>query len=384
MKCLQVLPSCRLVNIADHPPPAGHFIEFVRILSRSLQYRRSPEQFQFPMKNDVRKTHPFDHTAGLARSITWAGSKQTYTTARLLVDKELVNDCYRAYAYFRWADDVVDADDQSETSSEERIAFISRQKALIEQFYRDERPDDLIPEEEMVADLISHDQGENQGLVSFIHNFLAILEFDANRRGRLISQQELTWYSNCLAKAVTDGIQYFIGHSHPYPITDNRYLAVIAAHITHMLRDMLPDIADGYINIPKEYITANRIIPGNVNDLQFRTWVRNRVELARRYLRAGKGYLEGLEVLRCKLAGFWYCARYEGVLDAIERDGYVLRKAYKRSPFTWFRIAWLGVTVTVRHVIRRVFSARQGRRGFWKGTSDSKSETAVNRHREAA
>ena len=50
-----------------------------------------------------------DATAALARSITLAGSKQTYYTARLMVDKDLVDDFYRAYPYFRWADDIVDA-----------------------------------------------------------------------------------------------------------------------------------------------------------------------------------------------------------------------------------------------------------------------------------
>ena len=50
-----------------------------------------------------------DSTASLARSITLAASKQTYYTARLLVDRDLVDDFFRAYAYFRWADDIVDA-----------------------------------------------------------------------------------------------------------------------------------------------------------------------------------------------------------------------------------------------------------------------------------
>jgi hypothetical protein len=51
--------------------------------------------------------------------------------------------------------------------------------------------------------LINHDRGENSGLQSFIRNFMAVIEFDAYRRGRLISKNELEWYSNCLAKAVT-------------------------------------------------------------------------------------------------------------------------------------------------------------------------------------
>lgn len=322
------------------------------------------------MKNYFRTTYQTDSTASMARAITWAGSKQTYFTVRLLVDDDLMDDCYRAYAYFRWADDVID---DSTRSSEEHRNFINRQKKLIEQLYRNEKPLDMLPEEEIVGDLISNDRGENQGLVSFIHNFLAILEFDACRRGRLISPEELTWYSNRLAKAVTDGIQYFIGNNHPYLITDNRYQAVYAAHVTHMLRDMVLDVEEGYINIPREYLDAQNITPDEVENPKFRAWVRERVELAHRYLYQGKQYLEELEILRCKIAGFWYCVRYEGVLHAIERDGYVLRRTYRPSPFTWFRIAWIGVIVTLRHLTRKVLVSSQHRRGFGRKISSSGS-----------
>jgi hypothetical protein len=52
------------------------------------------------------------------------------------------------------------------------------------------------------------------------------------------------------------------------------------------------------------------------------------VQLARRYFRLGRENLNQVENLRCKLAGFAYTVRFEGVLDAIERDGYCLRAAY--------------------------------------------------------
>lgn len=293
-----------------------------------------------------------DPSGTLAQSITRVGSKQTYYTVRLMVDRGLENDCYRAYAYFRWADDVVDVSAQS---SDERISFMRRQGDLIDRLYRSERPDDLTREEEMVADLIGHDREENSGLQSFIRNFLAILEFDAYRKGRLISQQELTWYSNCLGKSVTDCIQYFIGNGHPYPDTDSRHLAATAAHITHMLRDMVMDTADGYINIPREYLEAHGIRPEDVDSRALRAWVRGRVEQARQYFRQGKGYLDELDVLRCKIVGYWYCARFEGVLDTIERDDYLLRAVYheRRRLSTWLKIAWLAVSLTLRHVARR-------------------------------
>ena len=63
----------------------------------------------------------------LAPTITKAASEQTYYTIRYLVDSERVADAYRAYAYFRWVDDTLDAET---TSSAERTAFIERQKSL--------------------------------------------------------------------------------------------------------------------------------------------------------------------------------------------------------------------------------------------------------------
>ena len=60
-----------------------------------------------------------ENSAALAQSITREGSKQAYYTARLMVDKDLVDDFNRAYAYFRWMDDIVDDASQSQ---EKRIA----------------------------------------------------------------------------------------------------------------------------------------------------------------------------------------------------------------------------------------------------------------------
>lgn len=298
-------------------------------------------------------------SAALARSITRAGSKQTYLTARLLVDEGLVEDCLRAYAYFRWADDVIDV---SLKSREERIAFVERQKRLIDRLYAGERPDGLSAEEEIVADLIGHDREVDSGLHSYIRNFVGVLEFDARRKGQLIDERELRAYSGHLAQAVTDGILYFIGNGHPYPSTDDRYLAVTAAHITHMLRDARRDTANGFINIPRETLEEHGIDPWDVDGQPYRDWVRKRVELARRYFREGKRYLDELDVLRSKLAGYWYCSRYEGILAAIERDGYTLRDEYRRrvKPSPWLRITWLACLITLKHIARRTKQALVG------------------------
>jgi hypothetical protein len=70
---------------------------------------------------------------GLAPGITKNASTQAYYTIRLLVDRERVANAFRAYAYFRWVDDILDAESGS---GRERCAFIERQKSLIERCYR--------------------------------------------------------------------------------------------------------------------------------------------------------------------------------------------------------------------------------------------------------
>ncbi len=292
-------------------------------------------------------------TAELARSITRNGSKQTYITARLMVDRDLVDDFLSAYAYFRWIDDVIDVYSRSD---QERIAFMERQKIIIAGLYNNETFEDLSEEEAIIADLIRHRSTRDEGLASFIRNMLAIIDFDAHRKGRLIKQNELAWYTERLGISVTDGIQYFIGNGHAYSKTNEQYLAATAAHITHLLRDMLLDVADGFINIPMEYLQAHNITPSDYTTQAFRAWVKDRVGLARRLFIEGKKYLDRLDVLRCKIVGYWYCARFEGVLDSIERDNYILREVYneRRSISTHLKICWLGISVTLRHFFHKL------------------------------
>ena len=293
-----------------------------------------------------------DPSAILARSITRSGSVQTYFTARLMVDKDLVDDFFRAYAYFRWIDDVIDVSSKSDV---ERLSFISNQKRLIENLFDNESVDGLAQEESILRDLINNDRGENSGLQSFIRNMFGIIEFDAQRKGRLISESELDWYVKTLGKSVTDGLLYFIGNGNNYPESENRYQAGIAAHISHLLRDMHQDNADGFINIPREYLEEKNITPQDMNDPAYKNWVRERVELARGLFTEGKRYLDKLGVLRAKIVGYWYIARFEVVLDTIERDDYTLREEYheRRRISTWLRIIWLGVSLSLRHLFHK-------------------------------
>jgi hypothetical protein len=261
-------------------------------------------------------------------SITRAASLQTYTTVRLLVDRERVADAYRAYAYFRWVDDWLDEPARQKL---DRVAFVRRQAALIDECYRGWAVKTTAPEENMLVALVQTDREQNSGLHSYIHNMLAVMAFDAERRGRLISQLELDHYQHSLAMAVTEALHYFIGHRSASPHVPIRYLAAEGAHIAHMLRDTVEDCELGYFNIPSEFIKANGISALDINREAYRSWVRSRVQLARKYFYAGRVYLAQVKSLRCRLAGYAYMARFEGVLDSIERDGYLLRPQYSES-----------------------------------------------------
>ncbi|MEN4099150.1 MAG: squalene/phytoene synthase family protein, partial [Anaerolineaceae bacterium] len=177
-------------------------------------------------------------SSSLAAGITKSASIQTYYTIRLFADRDRVDDAYRAYGYFRWMDDVID---EESGSSEQRIAFANRQKALLEACYRGEVPGDVSREEWMLVDLIRRDTEKNSGLQLYLRNMMDVIVFDAYRRQRTISQAELFEYSQKLAMAVTEALYYFIGHDDPGPHNHARYLAVTAAHITHMLRDAFED-----------------------------------------------------------------------------------------------------------------------------------------------
>ena len=275
-----------------------------------------------------------------AAVITKTASKQTYYTIRFLVDRERIDDAYRAYGYFRWVDDILDA---GSISSLERSAFLERQKSLLEKCYRGESPSDVNIQEKMLVELIQHDHEKNSGLQVYLHNMMQVMDFDSKRRSRLISQVELSEYTCWLATAVMECIHYFIGHDEFAPHDERRYLAVSGAHIAHMLRDTFDDAQIGYYNVPREILEANHIGTQDVQSDAYRAWVKGRVQLARDYFKAGKDYFSRVQNLRCRLACFAYIARFEWLLDKIEREDYLLRPQYdeRKSIRTGLQMSWL-------------------------------------------
>jgi phytoene/squalene synthetase len=274
----------------------------------------------------------------LAAKLTRQASKQTYYIFRLFADRDRLNQAYRSYAYFRWVDDILDA---PAGSQEEKIAFAQRQRGLLNDLYQGVTPLDLNPPEEFLVDLVQSDPDPESGLYLYLDNMMQVMEFDAGRRGKEISQEQLDHYVQDLAVAVTEVLHYLIGHDQPGTQTEDRYHAVNGAHITHMLRDALDDAQNGYYNIPGKYLREHQITAFDVGTEAYRDWVCARVVLAREYFKTGRAYLSRLQNIRTKLAGFAYTARFEWMLRTIERENYCLRSEYpdrKKLPATLWMI----------------------------------------------
>lgn len=307
-------------------------------LDRSWSYPNSATK---AVQNNLDDSHL------LAASITKAASKQAFYTIRWLVDRDRTADAYRAYAYFRWLDDTLDV---GLSDSAEQMYLVERQRQLVEDAYQGQWLHNVEIEEQMLLDLIRSDPEADSGLQTYIRHMMAVIAFDAQRKGQLISQQELDNYTRHLATAVTEVLHYFIGHDQSAPHDETRYLAVAGAHIAHLLRDTSEDIAAGYYNVPREFLDAHGIAPWDVDSFAYREWVKSRVQLARDYFRTGKAYLAQVENHRARIAGYAYVARFEGILDAVEREGYQLRPEYseRKSLRAGLRMGWSVLTLMLR------------------------------------
>ena len=285
----------------------------------------------------------------LAQSITRKASQQTYATIHLLADRSHAAAAYLAYAYFRWVDDILD--DHLESKAE-RLAFLQRQQMIVDRCTRGARPNDLCAEERMVAELIGAAGEQQSGVAIYVREMMAVMAFDAERKGRTVNAVELQEYTHSLATSVTEALHHCIGHDDYAPFSAARYDAVTAAHITHMLRDAVEDTANGYYNVPQEYLQWHGIAPDDFDSPAYRAWVKSRVKLARQLFASGCAQIARVENARCRLAGYAYITRFERVLDLIEKDDYFLRPAYperksKRAALTMASKA-LGQSLLVR------------------------------------
>jgi phytoene/squalene synthetase len=270
-----------------------------------------------------------DAAWGPAARVTRRASMQSYLTIRALADRAYRRDAFALYAYFRWLDDEID---EHLGTAAGRVALVARERLLLEAAADGPKPGETVaPPERLLVGLLRGPDGtpraDAAGARLSVASMLDVMAFDAARRGRPVTGTELDGYTHTLAVAVTEALHHCIGHGAGSPHDASRYVAVTGAHVAHMLRDLRADAVAGYLNVPAEVLVAGAS-PDHPDSAALRAWVRDRVELARACFASGRASLTRLDSGRCRLAGHAYIARFEWVLDAIERDGYRLRECY--------------------------------------------------------
>jgi phytoene/squalene synthetase len=239
----------------------------------------------------------------LAEQITRKSSLQAYYIIRLLADKTLVNAAYRAYAYFRWLDDLVDDNNTKPNVIASRLKI--QEKIINFGLKKKKLNINLCPEEKLLDDLLKTINQKDSKLRNYILNFFEVMKFDFKRRGKRISKKELEWYSNKIAEAVTNCIEYFVGNNSnhiPYPQSKYNYHAARGAHKIHMLRDYQEDQKLGYFNIPKDA------------DIKKNEWFNRQLKSAKKDFKLGKMYIAKISNIRTKIAAYLYCLRFERLI----------------------------------------------------------------------
>ena len=207
--------------------------------------RRPPRPFRRLDRFRMRGARPAPKGDGPApgcarRAVTRTASTQTYLTIRFLVEPQRRDAAFCAYAYFRWVDDVLDAheDEPPETTRSARISFLERQKALVESCLQGETPAGVNGHEALLIDLLHSAAATKDALRTYVELMMRVMEFDARRRGRVVSAADLDQYTSWLATAITEAMHTFLGGATYQPHDEARYSAVTGAHILHMLRHL--------------------------------------------------------------------------------------------------------------------------------------------------
>ncbi len=252
-------------------------------------------------------------TLKLATEITRSESPFAYKISNLLFFPGRKNILLHYYAYFRWADDQVD---NTTIPTNEAHLFIKRQKNLVTSWYEGNAIKPLTVFEEIAFVATQEDINQGKKLRNMVVSFLDALDWDVQRKHKIINQADLNHYSFLLGNSYAEGLLYGLGLD---PTNSDYYLPKIlcgvAAHRTHILRDLRIDIKIGYLNIPAEDIETFSVQFGR--DWVCSAWIEQKAAKAMHLFIKGLKYKYRLPSMRSQLVFYLYCRKYIRTLEKV-------------------------------------------------------------------
>jgi phytoene/squalene synthetase len=181
-------------------------------------------------------------------------SRALWLATRLLCPPGGFRQFCRVYAYFRWADDIVDAPDRDPARVRD---FVERQAEVTR---------GGLPEQpaEHALRLAMADPEDAAALRPAIDGMWQALAFDAGRDRTPIRRDELTAQVERIGDAYLVGLLHCGGHRGPIP-DELRWLSR-AATAAHYVRDLFVDLELGYLNLPAEDAEHHSLDPTKLTE----------------------------------------------------------------------------------------------------------------------
>jgi hypothetical protein len=211
---------------------------------------------------------------------------------RLLATRDRFQTFAQVYAYFRWADDIVDAPGRD---PREVCAFAAGQDELI----AGRRPP-ATPEEQGLVEAL-----KVPAVRPAVHSMWSALVFDAARGEEPLAPEALDAQIARVGDAWTLAAAWAAGEDAALP--GGVFELARAATRVHTLRDVSVDLTLGYRNFP----------PSATTDAGMRAWRREMAARARAGFAAGREALPGVRRRRARILLWLMAWRYERVLTTV-------------------------------------------------------------------
>jgi len=192
------------------------------------------------------------------------------------------------YAYFRWADDVVDAPHRVPVVIQ---AFVASQEQLI----RGERPAVGLPEHALALAL-RESGGEIGPLVG---RMWEALDFDAHRGPGPVPAEQIDAQIHRIGDAYLEALWRCSGA--PGPVPTGVLPLSRAATAAHMVRDLFLDLELGYCNLPAEDLDRLGLDPADLDPASVAPWVLDRCRHIEAWFDEGEAALSRIRKRRARL-----------------------------------------------------------------------------------
>ena len=240
-----------------------------------------------------------------AAGVVRGNSTATWALLRLFGSRRGADRFFLVYAYFRWADDIVDAPGRDPAKVR---AFAAEQRA-----FRQELPADTgSPAERCLVQALASSADPRLRLA--VSTMAEALDFDAGRAAEPLTVLELQAQIRRVGDAYTQALLHATEVRGPVP--DPVFLLARAATATHHLRDLLIDQDLGYFNLPRAHAEAHGLPTHGLTAQQLGGYFLARAELIRPLFAQGRRALASLP-LRARLLLSLFAWRYERVLDRL-------------------------------------------------------------------